>query len=116
LRLGAGECSTWIPGSRVISNGQYSDISFSYLTGAADLNIAIGWDEHPEVHNNLDLYLYDSAGALRGRATSPSSVFEVIHVAEPKTPYGTWRARIAGTTVTGSQSVWFLVDHTNGRC
>jgi hypothetical protein len=59
-----------------------------------------------EVHNDVDLYLVDPRGAVRASSISIPSVFERARVNGAVTA-GTWRLRIRGYNVNGTQTVYW---------
>jgi hypothetical protein len=69
---------------------------------------ALWWPETTsQQHNDVDLYLIDPWGSVRGISPSIPSVFERARVAGPVAP-GTWTLRIRGYSVpTGSQTVYW---------
>jgi serine protease AprX len=100
-------------GKVTVSHGQVIDVPLYYQSNwapAYDLRAALWWPGDVGVaHNNIDLYLVDSAGVVRASSTSGPSVFERASVAGSVGPPATpWKVRIVGTSVpTGSQDVYW---------
>jgi hypothetical protein len=113
LRLPTNGLAWW--GKVSISNGQTIDIPLD-VSGASPntLDGALWWPETAfqfafiriEVHNDVDLYLVDPGGAVRASSISIPSVFERARVGGAVTA-GTWKLRIRGYNVNGSQTVYW---------
>ena len=59
-----------------------------------------------DIHNDVDLGILDPNGDIRAVSVSVSSVFERARVSGPITS-GTWKIRIRGYDVHGSQTVYW---------
>ena len=59
-----------------------------------------------DIHNDVDLHIVDPNGNLRDSSVSVSSVFERAQVSGPIAT-GTWKVRIRGFDIHGSQTVYW---------
>src|SRR5262245_17229442 len=99
-----------------VSNGMTIDIPLNISGGSPNtLDGALWWPEWAfqfpligriEVHNDIDLYLIDPGGAVRASSISIPSVFERARV-NGRVGAGTWRVRIRGYNVNGTQTVYW---------
>jgi subtilisin family serine protease len=92
-----------------VANGATIDIPLNILAGGSlnNLNGALWWPETIEqTHNDIDLYLVDPSGTERVSSLSGPSVFERARVDGTITT-GSWKLRIRGYSVTGSQTVYW---------
>ncbi len=70
------------------------------------IDAAIWWPESATGgHNDLDLYVLDPSGTVEASSTSIGSVFEKTRASGGYA--GTWTLRIVGSSVTGSQVVYW---------
>jgi len=107
LRLPTNGHAWW--GKVNVSNGQTIDIPLGVSGVPNTLDGALWWPETAsQTHNDVDLSLIDSAGTLRASSLSIPSVFERAR-ASGTVPNGTWKLRIRGYNVTGSQPVYWAV-------
>ena len=114
LRLPTDGWAWW--GKVSVGNGQTIDIPLQISgTRPNTLDGALWWPEwafqfpllgRVEVHNDIDLYLVDPAGVVRASSVSIPSVFERARVSG-RVASGTWKLRIRGYNVTGSQTVYW---------
>ncbi len=114
LRLPTDGRAWW--GKVSVANGQTIDIPLDIRGGNPNtLDGALWWPETAfqfpligrfEIHNDIDLYLVDPNGVVRASSISIPSVFERARVGGPVAS-GTWRFRIRGYNVTGSQTVYW---------
>jgi len=103
-----------------VANGATIDIPLSISgTNPNTLDGALWWPETAfqfpligriEIHNDIDLYLVDPAGASRASSVSIPSVFERARVSGPITP-GTWKLRIRGYNVPGGSQTVYWAAH-----
>jgi hypothetical protein len=106
LRLPIDDWIWW--GKVSVSNETTIDIPLN-ISGATLNNFdgALWWPETAsQQHNDIDLSLIDPSGVERSSSTSVPSVFERARVAG-SVPSGTWKLRIRGYSVTGSQTVYW---------
>jgi serine protease AprX len=114
LRLPTDGWAWW--GKVSVENGQTIDVPLQISgAGANTFDGALWWPEFAfqfplvgriEVHNDIDLYLIDPAGVVRASSISIPSVFERARVSG-RIASGTWRLRIRGYSVRGSQTVYW---------
>jgi hypothetical protein len=114
LRLPTDGWAWW--GKVSVSNGQTIDIPLGISGANANtLDGALWWPEWAfqlpligriEVHNDVDLHLIDPGGVIRDSSVSIPSVFERARVAG-RVAAGTWKLRIRGYNVNGSQTVYW---------
>ncbi|MBD0345174.1 MAG: S8 family serine peptidase, partial [Coleofasciculus sp. Co-bin14] len=110
---GAGKLSLpnngWASWGKVsVSNGATIDIPLT-ISGTAPntFDSALWWPETTsQQHNDVDLSLVDPSGVVRSSSISGPSVFERVRVAG-SVASGTWKLRIRGYSVTGSQTVYW---------
>jgi serine protease AprX len=69
------------------------------------------WAELAGTHNDIDLAVIDPSGVVRATSTSGPGVFEKVRVNRPIAA-GTWKLRITGYKVSGSQKVYRSMNHT----
>lgn len=106
LRLPTNGWAWW--GVVNVRNGDTIDIPISISgSGANTLDGALWWPETPaQAHNDIDLSLIDPSGNVRASSLSIPSVFERARVAGA-VANGTWRIRVRGFSVTGTQRVYW---------
>lgn len=114
LRLPTDGWAWW--GKTSVSNGQTIDVPLGISGGNANtLDAALWWPESAfrlpiigrfEIHNDVDLYLVDPGGGVRASSVSIPSVFERARVSGA-IRNGTWKLRIRGYSVSGSQTVYW---------
>lgn len=114
LRLPTDGWAWW--GKVSVANGQTIDIPLGISGGNSNtLDGALWWPETAfqfpfigrfEIHNDIDLYLIDPNGIIRASSISIPSVFERARVSG-RVASGTWKLRIRGYNVTGSQTVYW---------
>ncbi|HUE86075.1 MAG TPA: S8 family serine peptidase, partial [Vicinamibacterales bacterium] len=114
LRLPTDGWAWW--GKVSVSNGMTIDIPLNISGGSPNtLDGALWWPEWAfqfplvgriEVHNDVDLHLVDPRGSVRASSISIPSVFERARVNGAVTA-GTWRLRIRGYNVNGTQTVYW---------
>jgi serine protease AprX len=90
-----------------VGNGQVVDIPAVDAAGPGNhrFNLAIWWPEQPATHNDIDVSLVDPNGVVRASSSSISSVFERVALTGGITA-GSWKVRITGFSVTGTQQVY----------
>ena len=98
-------------GSTSVTNGQTVEIPLTIAASGYQFNAAIWWPEVPATHNDVDLSLVDPSGTVRASSPSASGVFERVSVNGPLAA-GTWKLRIRGYSVTGSQQVFWSSTQT----
>jgi subtilisin family serine protease len=91
-----------------VSNGATIDIPIGIGgTAPSTFDGALWWPETAsQSHNDIDLFLVDPNGVERSYSNSGPSVFERARVAA-SVATGTWKVRIRGYSVTGSQTVYW---------
>ena len=114
LRLPTDGWAWW--GKVSVANGQTIDIPLQISgTRPNTFDGALWWPEWAfqfpllgriEVHNDIDLHLVDPSGVVRASSVSIPSVFERARVSG-RVASGTWKLRIRGYHVTGSQTVYW---------
>ena len=114
LRLPTDGWAWW--GKVSVANGTTIDIPLNISGGSPNtLDGALWWPEwvfqfpligRIEVHNDVDLHLVDPRGVVRASSISIPSVFERARVNGPVAA-GTWRLRIRGFNVNGTQTVYW---------
>jgi hypothetical protein len=112
-QVGAGELSLPLHGYQwwgktTITNGAVVDIPLG-ISGSYPNTFdgALWWPETAtQSHNDVDLQLIDPYGVVRASSISIPSVFERARVAGYVVP-GTWKLRIRGYSVSGSQTVYW---------
>ena len=91
-----------------ISQGQTINIPL-LLTSSSGYDYAkasLWWPESTSVHSDIDLFLIDPGGTVRGTSASIPSVFEFTQVNNPVV--GQWTLRISGKDVNvASQTVYY---------
>ena len=77
-------------------------------------DVAIWWPESAyQLHNNIDVYLINPAGATLRQGTSEDSIFERTGIPGSLTS-GNWTIRVRGETVrTQSQTVYWAASVRN---
>ncbi|MEZ4451068.1 MAG: S8 family serine peptidase [Nannocystaceae bacterium] len=111
LELGNLFCRRRLQGSRTLTNGASTDITFATVADQRDLQVSIFWPEEPGTHNEIELRIYDAAGVLRASSLSNVDVKQKVRVNGPLTPAGVWRAELHGDVVSGSQTVYYHLYH-----
>jgi hypothetical protein len=114
LRLPTDGWAWW--GKVSVGNGQTIDIPLQISgTRPNTFDGALWWPEWAfqfpllgriEVHNDIDLHLVDPSGVVRASSVSIPSVFERARVSG-RVASGTWKLRIRGYNVNGSQTVYW---------
>jgi serine protease AprX len=114
LRLPTDGWAWW--GKVSVSNGMTIDIPLNISGGSPNtLDGALWWPEWAfefpligriEVHNDVDLHLVDPQGVVRAFSISIPSIFERASV-NGAVASGTWRLRIRGYNVNGTQTVYW---------
>ncbi len=114
IRLPTDGWAWW--GKVSVSNGQTIDIPLNISGANANtLDGALWWPEYVfrlpligrfEIHNDVDLSLVNPRGSVRASSISIPSVFERARVAGAIVN-GTWKLRIRGYSVNGSQTVYW---------
>ena len=102
--LGTGGHAWW--GKVNIGNGGQVDIPISVVAGKTKFEGALWWPESTSLHNDVDLALVSPAGAVVKTSISAASIFERTSVLSGLTT-GTWKLRITGYSVSGSQPVYW---------
>lgn len=113
LRLPTDGHAWW--GRVSVSDGLTIDVPVGVGGSPNTFDGALWWPETgsatSEVHNDVDLSLIDPAGVVRASSLSIPSVFERARVSG-SVATGTWKVRIRGFRVTGSQTVyWAAAAH-----
>lgn len=118
VKLGDLTSSRWITGRRYVSQDENEEFVFPVVNGTeCQLSAAIWWPEEPDVHNDIDLYIYDSNGKRVARSISADSVFEKVRIKGSLSPLGNWRYRIRGHQVSGAgQLVYYFLYYKTGGC
>ncbi|MDR7097826.1 hypothetical protein J2X04_000173 [Lysobacter niabensis] len=108
LRLPTNGWAWW--GVVTVRNGDTIEIPIGISgRGANTLDGALWWPETAaQAHNDVDLSLLDPSGTVRASSLSIPSVFERARVAGAVAS-GTWKVRIRGYSVTGSQTVYWAL-------
>ncbi len=109
---GAGKVKLPLGGSYVKSKVTVHDqevievpMSVTSATASCRLTGALWWPEDAGTHNDVDLSLIDPSGTRRGSSQSAASVFELARATGPLMT-GTWKLRVRGFDVSGSQDVY----------
>ena len=99
--------SFWIYGNSVgISQGSNVDINLPVVSaGDARVQAAIWWPEGTSTHNDIDVHLINPSGITVASSTTANGVFEKVSSNWPVA--GTWKIRIQGYSVTGTQTVFY---------
>jgi serine protease AprX len=117
LRLPTDGHAWW--GKVNVTNGETIDIPLGVGGAPNTFDGALWWPETAfqflgitfEIHNDVDLSLIDPSGTVRASSLSIPSVFERARVSV-SVPTGTWKLRIRGYNVNGSQTVyWAAAAH-----
>jgi serine protease AprX len=118
IRLPTDGWAWW--GKVSVGNGATIDIPLNVGGGRPNtFDGALWWPEWAfrlplfgrfEIHNDIDLYLVDPAGAVRASSISIPSVFERVRVSGAVTP-GTWKLRIRGYNVPGGLQTVYWAAH-----
>lgn len=109
---GPSETVFW-RGSTILSNNQILEIPLS-IQALSDIDLAASawWPEaYGQQHNNIDISLVDPSGAVRATSAQIPSVFERAAV-NGSLAGGTWKLRLHGISVTGSQTVFWAAKAT----
>lgn len=102
--LGTGGHAWW--GKVGIGNHGTVEIPISVASGKTKFEGALWWPEGASTHNDVDLALVSPAGTVFDSSISGVSVFERASVLSGLYP-GTWKLRITGFSVSGSQTVYW---------
>jgi hypothetical protein len=102
--LGTGGHAFW--GKTNIGNGGRVDIPIYIPAGKTKFEGSLWWPEATSGHNDVDLELIAPDGSVRDSSISVSSVFERATVASGVYA-GTWKLRIKGYSVSGSQLTYW---------
>jgi hypothetical protein len=125
VTLGAPQNSVWISGIKWVSDGENEDFAFPVVSGySCNVRAAIWWPESYNVgrvitdeHNDIDLYVYDNYGALRGQSKMVGSVFEKVFLPGAVNSTGNWTFRIRGNDVPyGAQKVYYVLYYETSGC
>jgi serine protease AprX len=104
IHLPVNGYSWW--GKVSVGNGDVIDIPLSIAAGKHDLDGALWWPESGSLHNDIDVKLVSPSGVVVASSISVASVFERARAAGTLTA-GTWKLRIRGYSVTGTQTVYY---------
>lgn len=104
FKLGTGGHAYW--GKTFVGNGGRVDINIGVPAGKTKIEGALWWPEGLTGHNDIDLELIAPDGTVRDSSWSGVSVFERAGVYSGVYP-GTWKLRIKGYSVSGSQKVFW---------
>jgi hypothetical protein len=107
-QIGAGRLSlptnaTLYGGKVTVTQAATVDVPINVTAPVQTLDVAIWWPEGA-THNDIDLSLIRPDSSLAGNSGSINSIWEKVHVATGTT--GTWKIRLFGYSVTGSQTVY----------
>ena len=103
LVLPTGGHAWW--GKVSVEQGETIDIPIPVAAGKTRFEGALWWPEGQSGHSDVDLRLVDPGGRTRDLSISIPSVFERTRVDRVST--GTWKLRISGYSVRGSQTVYW---------
>lgn len=101
--LGTGGNAWW--GKVDVTQGGTVEIPIAVAAGKTRYEGALWWPEGTSTHNDVDLALVSPTGAVLDSSVSGVSVFERARV--DGLTAGTWKLRITGFSVTGSQTVYW---------
>ena len=104
FELGTGGHAYW--GKTNVANGVRVDIPVYIPAGKTLFEGSLWWPEATSGHNDVDLELISPAGTVKDISISISSVFERASVTTGVYP-GTWKLRIKGYSVSGSQKTFW---------
>jgi hypothetical protein len=97
-------------GAISVSNNQNVDVSIDVgTTPTQHVNAAIWWPDPSNAHNDIDLRLYNPGGTQIDASTTTGSVFEKVS-ATSSLQSGTWKIRVYGYSVTGTQTVYWAMN------
>jgi hypothetical protein len=95
----------WSSSETIVGNST-ADVSIEVDYPQQYIDASIWWPESAAGgHNDLDLYVIDPSGTVEASSTSVGSVFEKTRATGGYA--GTWTLRIVGSSVTGSQVVYW---------
>ncbi|TVZ41792.1 subtilase family protein [Alteromonadaceae bacterium 2753L.S.0a.02] len=93
--------------ANIVDNQNY-EISISVGSGKSKFEAALWWPEsETQTHNDIDLYIIDPSGTTRDYSISSPSIFERATYSTGTLAQGTWKVRIRGYNVTGTQKVYW---------
>ncbi len=96
--------SSW--GSVAVGPGATIDIPFTVSSPVTSIDATLWWPETTtQTPNDVDLHLVNPSGTVVTVSVSTPSIFEKLHYSTAAT--GTWKLRIRGYSVTGTQTVFF---------
>jgi serine protease AprX len=101
----------WFAGKTSITNSATIDLPFTLSSTVSSIDAAIWWPESSGgTHNDVDLSLVNPSGAVVASSVSVASIFEKVRTSTNL--IGTWKVRIRGFRVTGTQIVyWSALQH-----
>ncbi len=105
-QIPAGGWSWW--GAVSVTTGQNADIPIDVGTPTQHVNAAIWWPDPTSSHSDVDLKLYNPSGSMIDSSTTIGSVFEKVS-ATTSLQSGTWKLRVQGYSVTGTQTVYWAM-------
>ena len=83
------------------------DVPIGAGSPGVHVNAAIWWPEGA-THNDVDLYLFRPDGSQADSSMTGGSVFEKVS-ATTNLQSGTWKLRVRGYSVTGTQTVYWAM-------
>lgn len=96
----------WTHGKTNVTNGVNIDIPFTVSGSVSRIDAAIWWPESiGGTHDNINLRLVLPSGGVAVSSVSVGGVFEKVGVQTGT--LGTWKIRLTGQTVTGTQPVYW---------
>lgn len=96
----------WTHNKANVTNAVNVDIPLSVTGSVSRIDVAIWWPESiGGAHNDVDLRLVNPSGSVVASSTSVDSVFEKVR--EDTSQLGTWKVRLTGYSVTGTQPVYW---------
>jgi serine protease AprX len=95
----------WFASKTTITNGATVDLPFTLANTVSSIDAAIWWPESSGTHNDVDLSLVNPAGAVVASSVSVASIYEKVRTSTNQ--IGTWKVRIRGFRVTGTQTIYW---------
>ena len=100
----------WFAGKTSVTNAATVDLPFTISNTVSSIDAAIWWPESSATHNDVDLSLVNPSGTVVASSVSAASIFEKVRTSTNQ--IGTWKVRIRGFHVTGTQVVyWSALQH-----
>lgn len=107
IQLQNGQQDEWW-GEMDITNGLTLILNLT-IYNRNQIDVSIWWPEPTTTHNNIDVRLRNPSGTTVASSLSVNSVFEKLRYTSFPLTNGGWTARFTGTSVSGTQKVYYAV-------